>query len=369
MARILISHCHRDAAVAHALAARLGPTATILDWARLETGESAASGRRDADLVVVLWSARSARSPWLRQGTQLALDAWAGDRLLLARLDATPPPLGLRDVDSLDATVGGSAAELIAAQVASRLARRSPPAPVAGRKPGTTLVAAIALALACLLAALLFLAVHQRAPSLPPTELPAQPEPSVPPATEWARPELATVLVFVAPALAVALLALAAWRRFTRRRSPAAAPAVAGDATVIPPSTLFVSYSHHDGPRVDDLVDALQHAGLAVWLDRRRNADGRRFAGPIVEAIRGAKACAFMCSSTAYASDHVVRELYLADKYDKPMIPVRLEDVLPTADFEYFFSGLDFVPCDPRDQCIAAIQHRMIAIVGIGNAS
>ena len=388
--RLLICHSGRDAAIAGALQARLSSIAatTVLDWPDLQAGSDLATSPRDAvgcvDLVIILWSEQSAQSPWVRQETQLALDAWEDGRLLLVRLDSTLPPLGLRDVECLDVSQATeqAAVELIATRIRNQFAPSALPAPAAGadrarRVRRAILLAACVLALGWSLAGLFFYGSHlEPAPAPRPSETaPTAPAPApapvpapAPAPADQASLDLDPALAMVAPALVLLLIALLVWRRFLRLRRRGVASVARNMATASASPPLFVSYSHDDSSRVNELVDALQHAGLGIWLDREQNAHGRRFAGPIVEAIRGAKACAFMCSSTAYASDHVVRELYLADKYDKPMIPVRLENALPTADFEYFFSGLDFVSCDPRDQCIAAIQHRLIAIARIGNA-
>jgi MTH538 TIR-like domain (DUF1863) len=97
-------------------------------------------------------------------------------------------------------------------------------------------------------------------------------------------------------------------------------------------------------------------------MDTRSEADAQRFAQRIVQAIRASRACAFMCSSRAYRSDHVVRELYLADKYRKPMIPVEIEAYAPSDDFMYFFAGMDPVPGEPVDGCVRAIKRRLQGI-------
>lgn len=47
-----------------------------------------------------------------------------------------------------------------------------------------------------------------------------------------------------------------------------------------------------------------------------------------------------MCSPRAFESDHIKREVYLADRYKKPMLPVFIADARPPEDFEYFFAGL-----------------------------
>jgi len=47
-----------------------------------------------------------------------------------------------------------------------------------------------------------------------------------------------------------------------------------------------------------------------------------------------------MCSKAAFESDHVKREIYLADRYKKRLLPVFVEAAEPPEDFEYFFAGV-----------------------------
>ena len=50
-----------------------------------------------------------------------------------------------------------------------------------------------------------------------------------------------------------------------------------------------------------------------------------------------------MCSEQAFASDHVRREVYLADKYGKAMVPIKLDGAEMPEDIEYFLAGRQWV--------------------------
>ena len=54
-----------------------------------------------AQCVVVLWSKAAAQSDFLQQEIHHAIQAWSSDRLVLAALDDTPLPLGLRDLSPI----------------------------------------------------------------------------------------------------------------------------------------------------------------------------------------------------------------------------------------------------------------------------
>ena len=139
---------------------------------------------------------------------------------------------------------------------------------------------------------------------------------------------------------AAALVALAAgglWLlRRTRRPVELAAAgqtvsieAVVAAVVAMPPpplaDALFVSYAHHDLSRVDPLVSQIEAMGRTVWIDRVGMTGGPGWAGQITRAIKGSRAVVLMASPSAYASDQVVRELYLAMGAKKLIVPIELE--------------------------------------------
>lgn len=107
-----------------------------------------------------------------------------------------------------------------------------------------------------------------------------------------------------------------------------------------PDSTVFVSYSHSDTDVVTKLVDIIKENGKAVWIDKAGITPGESWAGEIVRGIKSADGIFVMCSPRAFESDHIKREVYLADRYRKPMLPVFLEEAELPDDFEFFFAGV-----------------------------
>ena len=87
----------------------------------------------------------------------------------------------------------------------------------------------------------------------------------------------------------------------------------------------------------------MKGAGRAVWIDKGGINPGENWAGEIVRGIKGAKGVMVMCSPSAFESDHIKREVYLADRYKKPLLPVFIEDAKPPEDFEYFFAGVQML--------------------------
>jgi hypothetical protein len=62
-----------------------------------------------------------------------------------------------------------------------------------------------------------------------------------------------------------------------------------------------------------------------------------------------------MCSAEAFQSDNVRREIYIADKYKRKLLPVRLDFAEMPEDFEYFLidrQWLDLTAVDPAERAL-----------------
>ena len=127
---------------------------------------------------------------------------------------------------------------------------------------------------------------------------------------------------------------------------------------------MFVSYAHADNAAVEPVVAIVEKSGQAIWIDKIGIQTGDGWAGEIVRAIKAAKGIIVMCSKQAFESDHVKREIYLADRYKKPMSPVFIEAAQPPEDFEYFFAGVQWLELYklPEDERAAAIGKALKAV-------
>ncbi len=106
---------------------------------------------------------------------------------------------------------------------------------------------------------------------------------------------------------------------------------------------VFVSYARVNQRQVLPVIEGAQGEGRTFWLDQQAIKAGDGWAGEIVRAIKNSASVVVMCSQAAFESDHVKREIYLADRYRKPLSPVYIEQAEPPEDFEYFFVGLQSV--------------------------
>ena len=150
-------------------------------------------------------------------------------------------------------------------------------------------------------------------------------------------------------------LAFVLWRMSRRRaerpETASVAPARPQAAAALPEGMpVFVSYSRADLRDVDRLVKQIEQAGYGVWIDRQAHGS-QRYAAPIVRAIKSSQLVALMCSQNAFASDHVIREIYIAGDCKKPFLVFQLDSSEFPDEVLYFVTGfprLSVTALDPQ---------------------
>jgi TPR repeat protein len=102
---------------------------------------------------------------------------------------------------------------------------------------------------------------------------------------------------------------------------------------------IFVSHSAKDKIAADAVVAHLERSGLRCWCAPRDIVPGASWASSIVNGINNCRAMVIVFSANANGSDHIPREVERAVNRGIPVVPVRIEDVLPHGDLEYFLSS------------------------------
>jgi hypothetical protein len=83
--------------------------------------------------------------------------------------------------------------------------------------------------------------------------------------------------------------------------------------------TIFISYSRLDSEFVDRLIHELEDRGIDAYKDSRNGSNWRASTS---EAMRQCQAVVVVLSPRFAASDNAAKELSLADRYKRPLIPV-----------------------------------------------
>jgi hypothetical protein len=393
---VFIAHAEADQAAADDLKAFLKSRGLVVET---ETGARGFRYLQASDVVIALWSQKSVFGAQRMMMEKRMLDAWADERLVLVKLDHSFLPVGMRDLPAIDASfetgrqlsvwpkVERAAKEAMNAALVAAQPRQGPMGGVPGGGPVPPALSTDGLA----------------APSIGdpyspgsgggPVRAPAARSTSpVPPRGDafasragptWTGPFLllgvllmvgAGVLLF-APALVgdtvrwsvfgaagvwavllVVVIAVAVLAPSKPKRAPSSAPrAKAASAPAPAPATpaaeaaaaavggIFISYAHADTAQVEPVVKVVEATGGTIWIDKGGIQAGEGWAGEIVRGIKGATRVMVMCSPRAFESDHIKREVYLADRYKKPMLPVFIAEAQPPEDFEYFFAGVQWL--------------------------
>ncbi|MGB6538939.1 MAG: TIR domain-containing protein [Xanthobacteraceae bacterium] len=129
---------------------------------------------------------------------------------------------------------------------------------------------------------------------------------------------------------------------------------------------VFISYSSHDKPVAAAACSALEAAEIRCWIAPRDVSLGDNYGAAIVEAIESAKIFVLIFSGNANTSPQISREVERAVSKGLTIIPVRIEDVAPSRNLEYFISSphwLDAFP-PPRDKYFAKLVEAVRTLLG-----
>src|SRR5512138_1279132 len=91
----------------------------------------------------------------------------------------------------------------------------------------------------------------------------------------------------------------------------------------------FISYPHQDKAVADAACAMVEAAGIRCWIAPRDVEPGAEWAGAIVEAIDRCSVMILIFSSHANESKQVRREVQRAFDGDVPVVPLRVENVMP----------------------------------------
>jgi formylglycine-generating enzyme required for sulfatase activity len=102
------------------------------------------------------------------------------------------------------------------------------------------------------------------------------------------------------------------------------------------PHDVFISHSARDKPYADAVCAKLESQNIRCWIAPRDIAPGMDWGAAILEAIDGARVMLLVFSAHANASPQIKREVERAVNKELIVVPVRVEDVKPTGNLEYF---------------------------------
>lgn len=135
------------------------------------------------------------------------------------------------------------------------------------------------------------------------------------------------------------------------------------------PHKVFISYSRKDYDKACGICDQLNKLQIPYWIDINGVYSGANFKEVIVNAISSCELVLFLSSVNSNESSNVAKEIGLADKYDKVIIPVRLDNSPMNPKIDYDLSGIDFVDMFTFDQkSITKLKNAILGHFAMNNS-
>jgi formylglycine-generating enzyme required for sulfatase activity len=106
---------------------------------------------------------------------------------------------------------------------------------------------------------------------------------------------------------------------------------------------VFISYPHQDKVTADAACAKLEAEGIRCWIAPRDVPPGAEWAGAIVDAIDGCRAMVLIFSSSTNASRQIRREVQQAFDGEKPVVPFRIENVVPERSLRYYMGSVHWL--------------------------
>ena len=102
---------------------------------------------------------------------------------------------------------------------------------------------------------------------------------------------------------------------------------------------VFISYSSKDRQAAFAACAILESRGITCWIAPRNIPPGTTWAEAIIDAMRESRVMVLIFSAHANESVQIKREVERAVAKGMPIIPVRLEGVMPQKALEYYISS------------------------------
>ncbi len=124
----------------------------------------------------------------------------------------------------------------------------------------------------------------------------------------------------------------------------------------------FISYSTKNQASADALRHLLEDAGISTWMAPGDIPAGSKYAQVINQAVKGCSCFLLVLTEDSQSSVWVAKETERAVNYNKPIIPIRLDDVVLNDEFELYISSAQIVAVSKIDSSTPAVQTLLNAV-------
>ncbi|WP_016954549.1 toll/interleukin-1 receptor domain-containing protein [Catenovulum agarivorans] len=105
----------------------------------------------------------------------------------------------------------------------------------------------------------------------------------------------------------------------------------------------FISHASRDYDLVAELVEFLEEQQLVCWLAPRNIPASAHYGAEIVKGIEQSQVLVLVLTEHSNHSSAVAKEVERAFSKGKKIIPLRLQDIAPSADLEFYISSCQWI--------------------------
>jgi hypothetical protein len=129
---------------------------------------------------------------------------------------------------------------------------------------------------------------------------------------------------------------------------------------------VFISYSSKDKTVADATCAAIESAGFRCWMAPRDITPGMEWGEAIVDAIDNCRVFVLIFSSDANDSPQIHRETERAVNRGVPILPLRIEDIVPTGAMAYFVDDVHWLDAimPPLEDHLTRLAQSIGALLG-----
>jgi len=106
---------------------------------------------------------------------------------------------------------------------------------------------------------------------------------------------------------------------------------------------VFISYSSENKTVADAICAMLENRKIRCWIAPRDVPPGKLYGASLLNAVKSARVMVLILSEDTNQSQYVVRELNAAVAKGVPIIPFRIEEVLPSEELGFYIDSLHWL--------------------------
>lgn len=112
---------------------------------------------------------------------------------------------------------------------------------------------------------------------------------------------------------------------------------------------IFISHSAADKELANFLCNSFEARGLSCWIAPRDIVPGAEWAESITGAIADCSVLLVIYSKNSMRSSQVAKEIGMADRKSKYIVPYKIDDTEPEGSFDYYLSCCQWVVAQPEN--------------------